>query len=199
MNTFAGDLALSNATRSTRDAHYQRVAALAREIARTFPLQIREIEAVAWLHECPRDIFNDLAESNPVVRGLLHAHGKDPGALMGEIVTAANAIDEMIEWLPVEYQSVTGMLEELNSMNELGLWRNQVGLALGKIVKDRWEAVLAAGDRLPVAAISSVRNLATIPVEEVSRRAALPHGGQRCGAHRRYYARSQFVGLPLAA
>jgi putative nucleotidyltransferase with HDIG domain len=171
MNTFAEDvLTPSKFTRSSREAHYQRVAALAREIARSFPLQreARDLEAVAWLHECPRDIFSDLAESNPVVRGLLRAQGQDPGALMGEIVTVANALDEMIAWLPVEHQTVTQMLDELRVMNGLGLWRPEVEAALGKVVTGRWEAVLAAGGRLPVTAISSVRNLAAIPAAEVS-------------------------------
>jgi putative nucleotidyltransferase with HDIG domain len=172
MNTFVEDVSTSSgiAARSSRDAHYQRVAALAREVARSFSLgqEAREMEAVAWLHECPRDIFSDLAGSNPVVRGLLHAQGKDPGALIGEIVTVANSLDEMIEWLPVEHQTVSQMLDELGVMNDLGLWRPEVGVALAKVVQGRWEAALDAGNRLPVTAISSVRNLAAIPAEEVS-------------------------------
>jgi putative nucleotidyltransferase with HDIG domain len=164
MNTFARDAMTS------RDAHYQRVATLAREIARHFPLhrEQRELEAVAWLHECPRDIFGDLAKSSPVVRGLLQVEGKDPGALMGEIVTVANSLDEMIEWLPVEHQTVTQMLEDLREMNGLGLWRPEVDAALGKVVQQKWEACLLAGNRLPVSAVASVRNLALIPEEQVS-------------------------------
>lgn len=158
MNTFA------------RDAHYQRVAVLSREIGRHFSLQreARELEAVAWLHECPRDLFGELAKSSPVVRGLLQAEGKDPGALIGEIVTAANSLDEMIEWLPVEHQTVAQMLEELREMNGLGLWRPEVEAALGKVVQTKWEACLSAGSRLPVSAVAAVRNLAAIPEEEIS-------------------------------
>jgi len=171
MNNIAeGLLTPSTAVRSSREAHYQRVAALAREIARTITTRedLRDIEALAWLHECPKDIFNDLAESNPVVRGLLRVQGKEPGALMSEIVTLANSLDEMIEWLPVEHQTVTQMLEELKEINGLGLWRPEVEAALGKIVKTNWETVLTAGSRLPVAAIGAVRNLGAVPENEVS-------------------------------
>ena len=130
--------------------------------------ELADIEALAWLHECPKTLFGDLAESNPVVRGLLRAQGKEPGALMSEIVTLANSLDEMIEWLPVEHQTVTQMLEELREINGLGLWRPEVEAALGQIVKPNWEAVLLAGTRLPVTAIGAVRNLGTIPEDEVS-------------------------------
>lgn len=171
MNTFAEGLSQpSTAVRSSREAHYQRVAALSREIARSFGAcgELRDIEALAWLHECPRDIFTDLAESNPVVRGLLRVQGKEPGALMSEIVTLANSLDEMIDWLPVEHQTVTQMLEELREMNGLGLWRPAVEAALGKIVRANWETVLSAGGRLPVASINAVRNLGVMPEEDVS-------------------------------
>jgi putative nucleotidyltransferase with HDIG domain len=171
MNTLAEDaLPSSIRPQSSRDAHYQRVAVLAREIARYFHLhnEARELEAVAWLHECPRDIFGDLAKSSPVVRGLLQAEGKDPGALIGEIVTIANSLDEMVDWLPVEHQTVTQMLEELKVMNDLKLWRPEVEAALGKVVKGQWEACLAAGNRLPVSALGSLRSLAMVPEEEVS-------------------------------
>jgi putative nucleotidyltransferase with HDIG domain len=175
MNTFAEDLSTSStAVRSSREAHYQRVAVLAREIARSFTARaelkegLREIEALAWLHECPRDIFSDLAEANPVVRGLLRAQGNEPGALMSEIVTLANSLDEMIEWLPVEHQTVTQMLDELKEMNGLGLWRPEVEAALRRIVKANWETVLSAGARLPVASIGAVRNLGVTSEAEVS-------------------------------
>jgi putative nucleotidyltransferase with HDIG domain len=174
MNTIAEGLPTSStAVRSSREAHYQRVAALAREIARSFTTrasaeELRDIEALAWLHECPRDIFSDLAEANPVVRGLLRAQGKEPGALASEIVTLANSLDEMIEWLPVEHQTVSQMLQELKDMNGLGLWRPEVEAALGRIVKTNWETVLTVGGRLPVASIGAVKNLGTIPEEEVS-------------------------------
>ena len=120
------------------------------------------------LHECPRDIFSNLAESNPVVRGLLGAQGKDPGALMAEIVTLANAFDEMIEWLPVEHQSVTQMLEELQQMNGLGLWRPAVGAALSQVTKRHWETVLDAGSRLPVTALNAVKNLGVVPIDDLT-------------------------------
>jgi putative nucleotidyltransferase with HDIG domain len=175
MNTFAEEMETSStAVRSSRDAHYQRVAALAREIARSFIVranvreELQDIEALAWLHECPRALFGDLAESSPVVRGLLCAEGKEPGALMSEIVTLANSLDEMIEWLPVEHQTVTQMLAELKEMNGLGLWRPEVEAALLRIVKANWETVLSAGGRLPVAAVGAVRNLGVIPEAQVS-------------------------------
>jgi putative nucleotidyltransferase with HDIG domain len=176
MNTLAEEpLTSSTLSRSSREAHYQRVAVLAREIARFFPTnmfpsakEIKELEAVAWLHECPRDLFADLAEANPVVRGLLREQGKDPEALMGEIVSIANSLDEMIEWLPVDQQTVTQMLDELKTINQLGLWRPEVEKALGKVVKAHWESVLSKGGQLPVTAVNSVRNLATIPPQEVS-------------------------------
>jgi putative nucleotidyltransferase with HDIG domain len=171
MNTLAEDLLTSStAVRSSREAHYQRVAALSREIARSFGARanLQDIEALAWLHECPGDIFSDLAESNPVVRGLMSVHGKEPGALMSEIVTLANSLDEMIDWLPVEHQTVTQMLEELKEMNGLGLWRPEVEEALRKICRANWETVLTAGGRLPVASIHAVRNLGVIPEVDVS-------------------------------
>ncbi len=177
MNTFSGNvLAFPRPNRSTRDAHNQRVAALAQEIARHFPLHsaASEVEAVAWLHDCPRGIFSDLAKfdelakATPVVRGLLQAGGKDPGALIGEIVTVANSFDEMIEWLPVEHQTVAQMLEELDLMNDLGLWRPAVAAALRKVVKPQWDALIRAGSRLPVSAIGAVRNLAAISEDDIS-------------------------------
>ncbi len=175
MNILAEDLPTSSTpVRSSREAHYQRVAALSREIARALSPraelrdELKEMEAFAWLHECPREFFSDLAESNPVVRGLMCAQGKEPGALMSEIVTLANSLDEMIEWLPVEHQTVTQMLEELKEMNGLGLWRPEVEAALRRIVKASWEKVMLAGSRLPVAAIGAVRNLGLIPEAEVT-------------------------------
>ncbi len=175
MNTLAGDLLTSSTpVRSSREAHYQRVAALAREIARCIPPRqdirddLRNVETLAWLHECPRDIFSDLAEANPVVRGLLRAQGTEPGALMSEIVTLANSLDEMIEWLPVEYQTVTQMLEELREMNGLGLWRPEVETALGRVCRANWETVLLAGARLPVVAVNAVRTLGLMPEADIS-------------------------------
>ena len=173
INLAEGLLTSSTAVRSSREAHYQRVAALSREIARSFTAwanveELRDIEALAWLHECPRDIFSGLAEANPVVRGLLRAQGKEPGALMSEIVSLANSLDEMIDWLPVEHQTVTQMMDELKEMNGLGLWRPEVEAALRRIVRTNWETVLSAGGRLPVAAIGAVRNLGVIPEADVS-------------------------------
>jgi putative nucleotidyltransferase with HDIG domain len=171
MNTLAEDkLRSSSPVRSSREAHYQRVAALSREIARNFAAQadLLQIEGLAWLHECPRELFADLAEANPVVRGIQRAQGKEPAALMSEIVTLANSLDEMIEWLPVEHQTVAQMLEELREMNGLGLWRPEVEAALGRIVKPNWQAALTAGGLLPVAPIQAVRTLGLLPEEQVS-------------------------------
>jgi putative nucleotidyltransferase with HDIG domain len=98
----------------------------------------------------------------------MRVQGKEPGALMSEIVTLANSLDEMIDWLPVEHQTVTQMLEELKEMNGLGLWRPEVEEALRKIVRANWETVLTAGGRLPVASINAVRNLGVIPEDDVS-------------------------------
>jgi putative nucleotidyltransferase with HDIG domain len=167
--------ALSTLLRSSRDSHNCRVAALAREIARCLPNQkkLPEIESVAWLHDCPREIFSDCLVTNKVVQGIQQAQGEKTGpggsgSIIGEIVTLANAFDEMIEWLPVEQTTVTRMVAELAQMNEFGLWRPEVDAAFRKICKPQWDTALAAAERLPVNALSEVLKLALVPADDLS-------------------------------
>lgn len=92
----------------------------------------------------------------------------DRVALATEIVRLANAFDEMMEWLPFEYQGMDNMLDELASMNELGLWRPQLEATLSKLSRDLMPAALSAGDSLPVSALSAVRKMAAVPVASLT-------------------------------
>jgi hypothetical protein len=74
----------------------------------------------------------------------------------------------MIEWLSIEHQPVSAMLEELSAMNELNLWRPEVLAALKLVSQDKFAAAFEAGDRLPVGAIAAVRKIALISPDRLT-------------------------------
>jgi putative nucleotidyltransferase with HDIG domain len=172
----------SHDARSGREDHCKRVGALAKEMGYVLNLVDSApcIEPVAWFHDWPRELFLE-KEVHPssarslddrIVDGMRAFHGRpvanDDSALIGEVVNLANSLDEMMEWLPFEHQSMDDVLAELSAINRLNLWRPEVESALHQISTDQMQQAIARAEHLPVSAIGSVRKMATIAAEDLT-------------------------------
>ncbi len=156
------------------EAHCERVATLAREIARRKGLtrQLQFVESVALLHhDLPTNVSEPaglLTDSLRAVHLMLSDRDSSEASLYGEIVRLANAFDEMIEWLEFEPQSINHIIGELEMIAPLEGWRPNLMRVLKDVSKDRWDDLLVAGQQLPVSAVAAVRKLAYTPVDDLT-------------------------------
>jgi putative nucleotidyltransferase with HDIG domain len=179
---------------TTVDEHCRRVAGLCGEISRQLGLSEparKHLESAAlshhanahagkatarlaaWLNQSSESL-SDPPISNESVRALRIFHGGEAGCddpeaqKMGEVLRLANSFDEMLEFRRFDPRPVASLLPELDGLERYLGGTSRAAEALAVVCRDRSKEILAAAGRLPVSAISVLRQLVCVPASRAT-------------------------------
>ena len=170
----------------SNDAHCQRVARLAAEIAHRLHFDRRSIHIVgeaAIQHHAVEIVWTngerelrakesgeplDSLETLRIFYGLEKPKPENPTTLFAEILQLANAFDEKFEWRVFESGPGSEAVEDMNFLGQSGLWSEPVHQAFQAIFAGNRKQALAKAEHLPSSIVSKIQKLALSRAEELS-------------------------------
>ena len=171
----------------SNDAHCQRVARLAAEIAHRLSLDARSIHIVseaAIQHHAVELVLKknervlgakepgERLESLQTLRIFYGLEGPKPSSpattLFAEILQLANTFDEKFEWRIFESGPGGAAIEDINLLGQSGLWSLPVHQAFQAIFAGSREQALAKAENLPSSIVSKIQKLALSNAEELA-------------------------------
>ena len=170
----------------SNDAHCQRVARLAAEIANRLHLDTKSIHIVSeaaiqhhalelvWIEserqlraDEPSEPLDSL-ETLRIFYGLERPKPGNPTTLFAEILQLANTFDEKFEWRIFESGPASEAIADMEFLGQSGLWSEPVHQAFQSIFAGNRNQALARAEHLPSSIVSKIQKLALSSAGELT-------------------------------